>query len=54
MFESFPFPGREGDVGGTREFAIPGLAYTIVCRIASETDIDVLTVVHDRRRYPPA
>jgi len=53
MFESFPFLGREGDIEHTREFSIPGLSYVIVYAIASETDIDVLTIIHDRQQYPP-
>ncbi len=54
MFESFPLLGREGSVTGTREFAIPGLAYVIVYQIASETDVDILTILHERQHYPPA
>lgn len=54
MFENFPEIGRIGDVDGTREFAIPGLSYIIVYRIASVTDVDVLTILHDRQQYPPA
>ncbi|MEM6832279.1 MAG: type II toxin-antitoxin system RelE/ParE family toxin [Sphingomonadales bacterium] len=53
MFERFPFLGREGLVDGTREFAIPGLSYVVVYRIASETDIDILTIIHDRQQWPP-
>ena len=49
MFENFPEIGRIGDVDGTREFAIPGLSYIIVYRIASATDVDVLTILHDRQ-----
>lgn len=44
--------GRAGLVEGTREFSVVGLPYLIVYRIASETEVDVLTVVHTRRRYP--
>ena len=53
MFGQFPMLGRAGQVDGTREFFVAGLPYLIVYAIASETDIDVLTVLHTRRRYPP-
>lgn len=52
MFGRFPMLGRVGRVEGTREFAVVGLPYIIVYAIASETDINVLTVVHSSRRYP--
>lgn len=53
MFERFPMLGRVGRVEGTREFSVVGLPYVIVYAIASGTDIDVLTVVHTARQYPP-
>lgn len=53
MFEQFPLIGPEGDVPDTREFHIPGLSYTIVYAIASATDVDVLTIIHDSRQWPP-
>jgi toxin ParE1/3/4 len=53
VFEIFPLLGREGLVEGTREFAISGLPYTIVYRIASATELDVLTIIHQRKLYPP-
>lgn len=52
MFGQFPMLGRAGAVEGTREFSVVGLPYLIVYRIASETEVDVLTVLHTRRRYP--
>jgi toxin ParE1/3/4 len=54
IFEAFPLLGRQGSVPETREFAISGLPYTIVYRIASTTEIDILTIVHQRKLYPPS
>ncbi|WP_306258404.1 type II toxin-antitoxin system RelE/ParE family toxin [Pararhizobium sp. IMCC21322] len=53
IFENFPLLGREGLVKDTREFAVTGLPYTIIYKITSPTDIDILTVIHQRRQYPP-
>jgi toxin ParE1/3/4 len=52
MFERFPLLGREGGVANTREFPIPGLPYIIVYKIESETDIDILTIIHGHQNYP--
>lgn len=52
MFGQFPLLGRAGVVEGTREFSVVGLPYLIVYAIASDTEIDVLTIMHSRRRYP--
>jgi len=52
MFAQFPMLGRPGQIQGTREFSVVGLPYLVVYSIASETEIDVLTVLHTRRRYP--
>ena len=54
MFGQFPLLGRTGKVGGTREFSVVGLPYVIVYAIASDGQVDVLTVLHTRRRYPPS
>ena len=53
MFGQFPMLGRPGQIDGTREFSVAGLPYLIVYALTSETELDVLTVLHTRRRYPP-
>ena len=53
MFGQFPLLEHVGQVEGTRDFSVVGLPYRIVYAIASETEIDVLTVFHTRRMYPP-
>ena len=52
MFGQFPLLGRPGSVEDTREFSVVGLPYLIVYRIASDTELDVLTIIHTRRKYP--
>lgn len=52
MLGQFPMIGRMGAVDGTREFSVTGLPYLVVYQIVSPTDLDVLTVLHTRRKYP--
>lgn len=52
MFGQFPLLGRTGQVEGTREFSVVGLPYLIVYSVASEAELDILTILHSRRRYP--
>jgi len=47
-----PHLGRPGQIQGTRELTISGTPYFVVYRIKRRT-IEVLTVVHSRRRWPP-
>ena len=44
--------GGAGQAHGARECTSAGLPYLIVCARATATDVDVLTVLHSRRRYP--
>ena len=53
MLGQFPLMGRPGQVEDTREFPVTGLPYLIVYRIMSATDLDILNVIHTRRKYPP-
>ncbi len=50
---AFPQLGRQGRVSGSRELVVSGLPYTIVYSRPTADSIDILTVVHQRRRYPP-
>lgn len=54
MFDRFPLLGRPGRVEETREFVIPGLPYIVIYEIASETEIVILSIVHERMNYPDA
>lgn len=50
----FPMLGRTGAVADTREFAVHGLPYTVVYQVVSATELDILTIIHQRRLYPPS
>jgi plasmid stabilization system protein ParE len=45
--------GRTGAVSGTREFPVHGLPYTIIYRIVSTAQLDIVTILHQRMLYPP-
>jgi toxin ParE1/3/4 len=47
-----PHLGRPGQIQGTRELTISGTPYFVVYRVKRRT-IEVLTVVHSRRQWPP-
>ena len=47
-----PMAGRPGRVEGTREWSVPSLPYFVVYVLTSETDLDVLAIIHERRDYP--
>ena len=54
QLESFPLLGRVGEVEGTRELTVPGTDYRLIYRLNEPYDIEVIGVLHGRRRYPPA
>lgn len=53
LLGQFPLMGRAGHAGGTREFTVTGLPYLIVYQLVTATDLDILTVLHTRRKCPP-
>lgn len=48
----YPYLGHPGRSPGTRELSISRTPYFVVYRI-ERGSIDVLTVIHSRRRWPP-
>jgi toxin ParE1/3/4 len=53
LLGQFPMMGRPGQVEDTREFTVTGLPYVLVYQLVTPTDLDILTVLHTRRKYPP-
>jgi toxin ParE1/3/4 len=49
---SYPLAGREGRVKGTRELVIVDTPYIVAYRIRSKNVIQVLAVLHGKRRWP--
>ena len=47
-----PKLGHDGRVVNTRELVVPGLPYFVVYEL-SEVSIDILSILHSRRRWPP-
>lgn len=54
QLESFPFLGHPGRVAETRELKVPRLPYFIVYWMPDAFNLEVVTIIHDRRQYPPA
>jgi addiction module RelE/StbE family toxin len=50
----YPMLGRPGSVADTREFPVHGLPYTIIYRMVSTAQLDIVTVLHQRMLYPPS
>lgn len=49
---SHPRAGREGRVKNTRELVIINTPFIVAYRIKAETTIQVLAVLHGKRRWP--
>lgn len=47
-----PQLGRPGHIAGTRELSVAGTPYFVVYRL-QRSSIEVLTIVHSRRGWPP-
>lgn len=53
LLGQFPMIGRTGSVEDTREFSVTGLPYLIVYQVAPKDELDILTIIHTRQKYPP-
>jgi toxin ParE1/3/4 len=49
---SHPLAGREGRVKGTRELVVANTPYIVAYRIKNKNTIQVLAVLHGKRRWP--
>jgi addiction module RelE/StbE family toxin len=52
QLSSHPRAGREGRVKNTRELVIVNTPYIVAYRIKDESTIQVLAVLHGKRRWP--
>lgn len=53
LLGQFPMIGRNGSVEETHEFSVTGLPYIIVYQIGPKDELDILTIIHTRQKYPP-
>ena len=53
VLETLPLAGRPGRLADTREWSVGRLPFFVVYRIVSETEIDILAIVHTRMQWPP-
>jgi len=50
----YPLAGRTGRVSDTRELVIAGTPYVVAYRITFQSEIQILAVLHGKRRWPVA
>ena len=53
QLESFPFLGSPGRIPETRELKVPRLPYFVVYWMPDEFNLEIITVIHTSRQYPP-
>jgi toxin ParE1/3/4 len=53
QLQSFPSTGRVGRVPGTRELVLSGTPYIVPYRV-TERGLEIIAVIHGRRRWPDA
>lgn len=51
---AYPLAGRTGRVFDTRELVIAGTPYLVAYRITHKSEIQILAVLHGKRRWPVA
>lgn len=49
---TYPQAGRQGRVTGTRELVIVRTPYIVAYRLKAHSEIQVLALLHGRRRWP--
>lgn len=53
QLETFPLLGREGDIQDTREISVPRTPYRLIYTLDDPHFVDVIRVLHGRRKHPP-
>jgi len=52
LLGSYPSTGRDGRVANTRELVIANTPYIVAYRIKNKNMVQVLAVLHGKRRWP--